>query len=120
MENIPEVGKEYNCFDDGKIRCSRLYTVKVEATIPFEEGKSDEDMFKQWEEEVKNCYWLYKETTDYFIISENSDGEKETFVRTKNDRWFSMGFLSSGLLDVDGSLTKQMAENCSVCPKKII
>lgn len=98
---IPEIGKTYNCFDDGKIRESRLYTVKVEEVISFKD--IDSGTLEQWKDEVKQCYWLYKPTTDYFIKTFNG-ADTEVFVRTVNEGWFSMGFMCSGRLDVDGTL----------------
>ncbi len=100
---IPEINKVYNCFDDGKIRHSRLYQVTVKEIIPFEE--IDEDTLEQWRDEVEQCYWLYAKETDYFIKTDNGS-DIETFVRTKNGGWFSMGFMCSGRLDIDGSLMK--------------
>jgi hypothetical protein len=104
--NLPEIGKTYNCFDDGKIRESRRYEVKVKEIIPFKE--IDKDTLDQWKEEVKNCYWLYATDTDYFIKTWNGD-DIETFVRTKDREWFSMGFMCSGILDIDGSLAQSLS-----------
>ncbi len=38
MKNIPEIGKTYNCFDDGKISKSRMYQVTITEIIPFEKA----------------------------------------------------------------------------------
>jgi len=100
--NIPELNKTYNVFDDGKVRESRRYEVIIEEIIPFSEIDKETLLF--WKEEVKECYWLYREDTDFFIKTT----ENEIFVRTKNDGWFSMGFLNSGRLDIDGSLTSSI------------
>lgn len=102
---LPIVNKEYNCFDDGKISNSRLYKVVIKEVIPFD--KIDEDTLQQWQEEVKQCYWLYEKQTDYFIKAWNGV-DVETFVRTKDKGWFSMGFLCAGRLDIDGTLTKSV------------
>ncbi len=99
-----EIGKTYNVFDDGKIKESRRYEVKVTEIVKFKD--IDKDTLEQWKEEVKECYWLYAKTTDYFIKTWNGD-DTETFVRTKDGGWFSMGFMCSGRLDTDGSLTKR-------------
>ena len=37
LQPVPEVGKEYHAFDDGKIRPSRLEHVKIVEVIPFKE-----------------------------------------------------------------------------------
>lgn len=34
---IPEVGKDYHIFDDGKIKPSRHYIAKILEIVPFEE-----------------------------------------------------------------------------------
>lgn len=98
---IPILNKEYNCFDDGKINQSRLYQVTVKEIISFKE--IDKDTLEQWRDEVKQCYWLYAKETDFFIKTWNGS-DTETFVRTKDKSWFSMGFMNSGRLDLDGKL----------------
>lgn len=102
---IPKINNTYNCFDDGKIRESRLYTVTVKKLIPFEDAETS--LLLEWNTEVCNCNWLYKRNTDFFVVTVNQDNEEEIFVRTINNGWFSIGgFLQGGRLDVDGSLTK--------------
>ena len=97
-----EIGKSYNVFDDGKISKSRLYQVKVTKIVPFNE--IDDDTLEQWKNEVNDCDWLYATETDFFIKTWNG-ADTETFVRTKNNGCFSMGFMCSGRLDFDGSLS---------------
>ena len=107
MKEIPKVNKTYNCFDDGKITNSRLYTVDVKEVIPF--NKIDDDTHKNWLEEVNSCYWLYAKETDYFIKTDNGEDGEAVFVRTKGGGWFSIGgFMNSGRLDVDGKLTEMV------------
>ena len=96
-----EIGKSYNVFDDGKISKSRLYQVKVTEIVPFNE--IDDNTLEQWKNEVNDCDWLYANETDFFIKTWNG-ADTETFVRTKNNGWFSTGFMCSGRLDFDGSL----------------
>jgi len=104
---IPELNKTYNCFDDGKITLSRLYTVDVIAIIPF--GKIDAKTLNEWKERIEESPWLFAKETDYFIKTINGEDGDATFVRTIDNRWFSIGsFMNSGLLDIDGSLTKQL------------
>ena len=104
MKQIPEIGKKYNCFDDGKISHSRLYTVDVVDVIPFE--NIDEDTLNEWKERVEECDWLFAKETDFFVKTANGEDGDATFVRTLNGRWFSIGqFMNSGILDVDGELT---------------
>lgn len=101
---IPEIGKTYNCFDDGKITESRLYTVDVVNVIPFD--KIDKETLSEWKEQVNECDWLFAKTTDYFIKTENGEDGNAVFARTLSGGWFSIGrFMNSGRLDVDGKLT---------------
>ena len=93
---LPKVNQIYNCFDDGKINHSRLYTVNVKEVVSF--NKIDNITLKEWKEEVKQCYWLYAEETDYFIKTENGEDGDAVFVRTKDGGWFSIGeFMNRGL-----------------------
>lgn len=108
--NIPKIDKIYNCFDDGKIKESRLYKVKIKEIVPFD--MIDKDTLAEWNKEVKQCDWLYSKITDYFIKTISSDMDEEIFVRTLDNGWFSIGgFINSGRLDVDGSLTKYLENN---------
>ncbi len=105
--DIPKKNTTYNCFDDGKIRKSRLYTVDVVEVIPFDE--IDKETLDIWKIEVKECYWLFNEKTDYFVKTENGEDGDAVFVRTKDNEWFSMGgFMNSGLLDVEGKYTTML------------
>ena len=107
--DLPEIGKVYNCFDDGKIRHSRLYTVEIAEIIPF--AKIDEVTKNEWLSQVEKCYWLFSKETDYFIKTINGEDGDAVFVRTKNTGWFSIGdFMNSGRLDVDGSLTNSLQD----------
>ena len=103
---IPEVGKEYHAFDDGKIKPSRHFIVTVDEVISFK--AADETLLKIWREEVKQCYWLYATKTDYFIKAVYDD-KTSYFVRTKDGGWFSMGWFGARL-DIDGSLYEKMKE----------
>ena len=104
---IPEVGKEYHIFDDGKVRPSRLYIAKILEIIPFEECR-DHKLISDWTEEVTECYWLYSQETDYFVKAKFDD-EVVYFVRTTDGGWFSLGFWAARL-DTDGSLYKIMLD----------
>ena len=113
LQPVPEVGKEYHAFDDGKIKPSRLEQVKIVEVIPFNEYTGQE-LPKIWKREVEECYWLYAEETDYFVKAYNeSSADNQWFVRTKDGGWFSMGWFGSRL-DVDGELYKKMKENYNV------
>ena len=107
MEQIPEINKTYNCFDDGKIRKSRLYTVDVVEVIPYD--KIDVKTLKEWETAVQGSEHLFAKETDYFVKTENGEDGDAVFVRTIWGSWFSIGnYFNSGLLDIDGELTKNL------------
>ena len=106
---LPEIGKTYNCFDDGKVKKSRMCQVVITEIIPFE--KSDKELLELWEEKGLPSYWLF-EKTDYFIKFKSTEFKDEpngVFARTKNTGWFGLGnYWNSGRLDVDGSLTESL------------
>ena len=110
---VPEVGKEYHIFDDGKVRPSRHYIAKILEIIPFEECL-DHKLISDWAEEVTEHYWLYSQETDYFVKAKSDFDENYLyFVRTKDGGWFSIDVTSwwqSARLDIDGSLYKTMVE----------
>lgn len=110
---VPEVGKDYHIFDDGKIRLSRHYIASITNIIPFEEC-ADEELQNAWKVNVKEAYWLFASETDYFIKAV-SDFNKEPlyFVRTVDGGWFSIDYPSIWMgarLDIDGSLYEKMKE----------
>lgn len=105
---IPEVGKEYHFFDDGKTGRSRRFIVNIIEVIPFSEMK-DRKVVKAWKNEVKECFWLYAKTTDYFVkgICSDYDTNALWFVRTLDGRWFSIDYPNcwmGGVLDVDNKI----------------
>ena len=114
---VPEVGKEYHIFNDGKISPSRHSIITVTEVVPFEDCK-DEKLLDCWRDEVESCYWLYATETDYFVKGTFEDGENTDcwFVRTTDGGWFSLDYLTwftASRLDIDGSLYKGMLEHFS-------
>lgn len=111
LQPVPEVGKEYHIFDDGKIKPSRHYIAKVLEVIPFEECDNTA-LLSTWAEEVSFCDFLYNLETDYFIKAESDfDARPLYFVRTVDGGWFSIdfpGYWMSARLDIDGELYKEM------------
>lgn len=105
----PEIGKTYNCFDDGKIRESRMYQVTITEIIPFKEA--NKQLLKLWQEEGLTSHWLF-DKTDYFIKFTSNEFEDEpngVFARTRDGGWFGLGnFWNSGRLDIDGTLTESL------------
>lgn len=121
--SIPEVGKEYIFFDDGKTSYSRIYKAKVLRVIPYSEkvyvDKYDYDtqglisasIQEVHKEEAENFYWIYTPETDYFIECSIPKYDDNTiwFARTKDGGWFSMNIQTdwqSGRLDVDGLINE--------------
>lgn len=101
---VPEVGKEYHTFDDGKINPNRHSITTVVEVIPFKEAHTE--VLEAWRSDVAECDWLYASETDYFIKAEYTD-ETVYFVRTTDGGWFSLGFFGARL-DIDGSLYDKM------------
>lgn len=111
---IPEVGKEYHIFDDGKVRPSRHYIAKVLKILSSEDAYEITDLYKAWEEQVKECYWLFAKKTDFFVMAESDYDENPIyFVRTEDGGWFSLDYPTCWMgarLDIDGSLYNKMIE----------
>lgn len=114
---VPEVGKEYHIFDDGKIKPSRHYIAKILEVIPVGDCK-DEELLSAWKSNVESSYWLYNTKTDYFVKAESDFDENYLyFVRTRDGGWFSIDVNSwwqSARLDTDGSIYKKMKEYYNV------
>lgn len=118
--DVPEVGKTYHVFDDGKISLSRHFLVKCKEVIPFKEFSSDpkyKEVYEAWKYEVNHCDWLYSTTTDYVVICEAFDESTNAvdpneellyYARTTYWAWFGFGtMLDDGFLDVDGHIWRQ-------------
>ena len=113
IQSVPEVGKKYHCFDDGKITFSRHYIIKVDKVLGHQQFKKKyPDQFKQYRIVVKQCYWLYSTHSDKFIITH--DGENHEFgvyIRTKQGGWFGIGDLfNCGELDVTGEIWNNLVK----------
>ena len=106
---LPELGKRYHFFEDGKSGPSRHYIVEITKVVPRRRMK-DEDILANWRAEVNGCDWLYDKKTDYFVFGKivltptELDSEEFIFARTQDGGWFSFsnGFWD-GELDVDSS-----------------
>lgn len=113
---VPEVGKEYHIFDDGKISQSRHFLATIEKVIPFGDVYDPEsELYLAWKDNVKEAYWLFAEHTDYFVKA-TSDYDKNPlfFVRTTDGGWFSIDYPNCWMgarLDIDSSLYKSMVED---------
>ena len=127
IKNLPEVGKEYHFWDDGKKSMSRHYICRIERIITPEEAKNiivqtpDWDpytnetkmvnisLYNHWLCEVKHCDWIYNEDTDFFVEAScpTYDEYNLWFVRSKDNGWFSMDIQhgwQSGDLDINGKI----------------
>lgn len=114
LQPVPEAGKEYHIFDDGKIKPSRHYVAKVVELISTEAAKDITGLLDIWEQEKSECNWLFATETDYFIKAEsNYDKNSLYFVRTLDGGWFSIDYPDCWMgarLDIDGSLYEKMKE----------
>jgi hypothetical protein len=113
LQPVPEVGKEYHIFDDGKIKPSRHYIAKIVEVIPFEKCE-DLELMAKWADEVIECYWLFATATDYFVKAVSDYDENPIyFVRTTDGGWFSIDYPDCWMgarLDTDGNLYEKMKE----------
>lgn len=115
-QTLPELGKRYHFFEDGKSGPSRHYIVEITEIIPFEE-MIDGELLDTYDAEIEECDFLYAPETDYFVygrkvLEDNTlDEEDFIFIRTDYGGWFSFGHLfDDGLLDVDNSKYNAIAE----------
>lgn len=136
IKPVPEIGKEYHFWDDGKSSPSRHYICKCERVIPYKDAKKikftlkeylspytkdaefktyDTNLLEVWKKEVKQCNWLYSEDTDYFVevSCPSYDGNRLWAARTKDGGWFTMDIQSSwqgGYVDVTGEKYDRIIE----------
>ena len=114
---LPELGKRYHFFEDGKSGPSRHYIIEITEIIPFEE-MIDGELLDTYDAEVKECDFLYASETDYFVygrkvLSDNTlDTEDEfIFIRTNYGGWFSFGhWFEDGQLDIDNSKYNEIVQ----------
>lgn len=120
---IPEIGKVYKFYDDGKVRVSRQYDATILNIITKEDAKKvmfstycneytswepttnvyhDEEpvgemsLYDKWIEESSYKDWIFAEDTDYFIECDIPDYDENRiwFTRTKEGGWFSLDIQS--------------------------
>ena len=132
-QEVPQVGKQYHFFDDGKITPSRHSIATVTRVVPFSEANSiivkarewdleiddpiyvDKPITEVWKNNVIEHDWIMNTETDYLIECSIPDYDENLiwFARDTSGGWFSMDIQSSwqaGRLDVDGKLYKYMCE----------
>ena len=136
LKPIPEVGKEYHFWDDGKSSPARHYICRCERVIPYKEAKDikftlkeylppytkdaefkeyETNLLKIWKKESGHCYWLFAEDTDCFveISCPNYDDNNLWAARTKDGGWFTLDIQSSwqgGEIDVTGEKYNRIIE----------
>ena len=114
LQPIPEVGKIYHCFDDGKITFSRHFIIEVNEVLGHQQFKKRyPEQFKLYREAVKSCYWLYSTHSDKFVITyKGEDNGLGVYVRTKQGGWFGIGdFWDSATLDVTGEIWDNLVKD---------
>lgn len=93
LDNLPEIGKTYSAYDDGKIRPSREFSVTISRIIPHE--SAEPEIIEKWKKEIETIHWLFSDTTDYFI----EDTDHDIYARTNRGEWY--GITINALLDTD-------------------
>ena len=114
---LPEIGKRYHFFEDGKSGPSRHYIIEVTNIVPFE-TVTDVELLDAYKVEVEECDFLYSPKTDYFVYgrkvlpNNTLDMDDEfIFIRTYYGGWFSFGrWFIDGQLDVDNSKYNEIIE----------
>ena len=112
---LPEIGKTYFAYDDGKIRVTREYQVKVLDILTYKQ--LPKEIKRLWRQRAIESYWLFSPKSDYFIKAvrlEVDNGKEQYFARTHGNTWFGVSNTGDwdycGELDTDGSLYKQAHE----------
>jgi hypothetical protein len=130
MKPIPEVGKYYHFFDDGKTSPGRHYIARVERIVPISDSPEilvpcmdpylDElipkSLWDIWNTEKTETSWVFSPKTDVLleVSCPKYDENKLWFARTKSGGWFSMDIQSGwqgGLLDVTNEVYESVLEN---------
>lgn len=115
---LPELYKKYYCYDDGKVSPNRQYQVLVIDILDYSTIPNElEDLCRL---ALRQYSYLYKPEQQHVIIGisyEQSIPTISIFLETKGGLWFSIGdkvdnyldcYWNSGLLDIDGSFTKEL------------
>ena len=122
---IPEVGKFYHFWDDGKCGVSRHYIAKCEEIIPIESAETylianqyhnKKSLLKLWVKEKKHVNWIFSPKTDVIIRCSipKYDQYDIFFARDNDDGWFSFcttGWWQGGRLDIDGSIYEAILQS---------
>ena len=124
LKPVPEIGKYYHFWDDGKVSPGRHYICKVENLIKVKEAKNiivkvpideyfqNKTLYEVWKESVKDRD-LFTKNTDYFVEISCPEYDKNNLyaVRTKNGGWFTLdiqNWWQGGILDVTGEIFEEI------------
>ena len=72
---LPELGKRYHFFEDGKSGPGRHYIVEITKIIPFE-AVTDGELLDTYNVEVEEADFLYAPETDYFVYGKKVLSDK--------------------------------------------
>ncbi len=139
---IPELGKQYHFWDDGKCGPGRHYICQVSKIFLPDQAKTYmvrtpnldvpwdttepvwelRTLWDVWKEQVKLCSWIYSRTSDRFVeaLCPVYDDNPIWFVRTRRGSWFSLDIQSSwqgGILDVDSEIWNRVTGDPDIRPE---
>ena len=131
MKPIPDIGKYYHFWDDGKTSLTRHYICRCERIIPFygftqyrltrfdydKKGLVGDTLLNFWKDSVSKYDWIFAQQTDCAVVCSCPKYDKDElyFFRTKSGGWFSADRTSSwqaGELDVDGEIFRRVMAEC--------
>lgn len=136
MKPVPEVGKYYHFWDDGKTSPGRHYIARVERLVPIADSANiivqhfDYDigdlvprsLLFVWNLEKDEKDWIFAENTDYLVevSCPKYDENNLWFARTADGGWFSVDIQSSwqgGKLDVTGEIYDSVLKDTNLNPE---
>lgn len=134
IKNLPEIGKEYHFWDDGKKSMSRHYICRIERIITPEESKNirvtvprwnwdknqndfeEISLWDRYHEQIIEHDVYDKDGTDFLIEAScpTYDENNLWFIRQKGGGWFSIdvqNFWQAGKLDVNGKIFEDVIKD---------
>lgn len=101
--SIPEIGRTYYVYDDGKIRLSRESQVTILEVIPYNEAPVE--VINDWIAEYHAFWWNKANVVDYFVKTVGYEDNIIWFTRTVDGEWYSFGMnwfqFGGGYLDIE-------------------
>lgn len=95
---LPEIGKTYNCYDDGKITKPRQYHVTVTGIIVIDDIKDDYYIYELLNYNIEETPWLFAGVEHKYLLETVSDeaeilkGTKLYLAMTNEGFWFGLGY----------------------------